>query len=120
MITYTASAEFYFSLIKSMHNFPCAYPTHSATVSLIIALLLAGLIVDLGGGPNHERVGFRVCRLVYALNSPLDNLQYWKYPGPFNRAGLVESNINTDRFLAFLSVIVLAAYSYGGMELVAM
>lgn len=44
-------------------------------VSLIIALLLAGLIVDLGGGPNHERTGFKVGRIVYALNSPLDNLQ---------------------------------------------
>jgi hypothetical protein len=28
------------------------------TVSLIIALLLAGLIVDLGGGPDDERIGF--------------------------------------------------------------
>jgi len=56
----------------------------------------------------------------HPLNSRLDILQYWKNPGPFNRAGLVKSNINTDRFLAFLSVIVLAAYSYGSVELVAM
>ncbi len=47
-------------------------------------------------------------------------LQYWKHPGAFNRAGLVGSNINTDRFLAFLSVIIQASFSYGGVELVAM
>jgi hypothetical protein len=29
-------------------------------VALILALLLAGLIVDLGGGPDHQRTGFRV------------------------------------------------------------
>ena len=29
-------------------------------VSLIIALLISGLVIDLGGGPNHERIGFRV------------------------------------------------------------
>lgn len=62
----------------------------------------------------------RYVDLCHALVPRLDILQYWKHPGPFNRAGLVKSNINTDRFLAFLSVIVLAAYSYGSVELVAM
>jgi hypothetical protein len=45
--------------------------------------------------------------------------QYWRDPGAFNRAGLV-SNITTDRFLGFLSVIIQAAFSFQGMELVAM
>ncbi|KAF8722675.1 hypothetical protein AX14_009689 [Amanita brunnescens Koide BX004] len=86
-VKYFGEAEFYFSLIK---------------IALILGLLLAGLIVDLGGGPNHNRTGFR----------------YWKNPGALNRAGLV-SNINTDRFLAFLGVIVQASFSYQGVELVA-
>ena len=30
-------------------------------VTLIIGLLLVGLIVDLGGGPHGDRIGFRVC-----------------------------------------------------------
>jgi len=30
-------------------------------VTLIIGLLLVGLIVDLGGGPRGDRIGFRVC-----------------------------------------------------------
>ena len=74
----------------------------SYTVSLITGLILVGLIIDLGGGPNHDRIGFR----------------YWNNPGAINRAGLV-SNVSTDRFLAWLSVIVQAAFSYQGMELVA-
>ncbi len=48
-----------------------------------------------------------------------DFLQYWKDPGALGRAGLV-SNINTDRFLAIMSVIIQAAFSFTGMELVAM
>lgn len=60
------------------------------------------MVIDLGGGPNHDRIGFR----------------YWKHPGAWNRAGLV-SNIGADRFIAFLSVIVQAAFSFQGMELVA-
>lgn len=54
------------------------------------------------GGPNHERLGFR----------------YWNNPGSFARAGLV-SNITTDRFLAIVSTFVQAAFSFQGMELVA-
>ncbi|PFH50305.1 hypothetical protein AMATHDRAFT_4122 [Amanita thiersii Skay4041] len=86
-VRYFGESEFFFSLIK---------------ISLIIGLILAGLVVDLGGGPNRDRIGFR----------------YWKHPGAFNRAGLV-SNIHTDRFLAFLTAIVNAAFSFQGMELVA-
>jgi len=86
-VRYFGEAEFIFSLIK---------------LSLITGLLIAGLAIDLGGGPNHDRIGFR----------------YWKHPGALNRLGLVK-NVNTDRFLAFLSVIVQAAFSFQGMELVA-
>ncbi|KAK0202454.1 general APC amino acid permease [Desarmillaria ectypa] len=86
-VRYFGEAEFFFALIK---------------LSTIIGLLLAGLVIDLGGGPNHDRIGFR----------------YWKHPGALGRAGLV-SNINTDRFLAIMSVIVQAAFSFTSMELVA-
>ena len=46
-------------------------------------------------------------------------LQYWRDPGPFNGPGLV-ANAVTDRFVGFLSTIVQAAFSFQGMELVAM
>ncbi|KIL62344.1 hypothetical protein M378DRAFT_193221 [Amanita muscaria Koide BX008] len=70
--------------------------------TLIIGLIIAGLVIDLGGGPDHSRIGFR----------------YWNQPGSIARANLV-SNINTDRFLAILSVIVQASFSFQGMEFLA-
>ncbi|KAF7971190.1 hypothetical protein HWV62_21868 [Athelia sp. TMB] len=72
-------------------------------LTLITGLILVGLIIDLGGGPNHQRVGFR----------------YWKNPGPFAGAGLEPKHIGLDRFLGIISVLVNAAFSFQGMELVA-
>jgi len=57
-------------------------------------------IVDLGGGPKHDRLGFR----------------YWKHPGAMKE---YDSTGNTGRFLGLFSVLVNAAFSYGGVELVA-
>lgn len=37
-------------------------------MSLITGLILVGLVIDLGGGPDGDRRGFR----------------YWKNPGAFN------------------------------------
>jgi amino acid permease len=37
-------------------------------VSLITGLIIVGLVIDLGGGPDGDRRGFR----------------YWKNPGAFN------------------------------------
>ena len=36
------------------------YANNLNLVTLIIVLLLVGLIVDLGGGPHGDRIGFRV------------------------------------------------------------
>lgn len=86
-VRWFGESEFVFSIIKLL---------------LITGLILTGLIVDLGGGPDHSRRGF----------------QYWKNPGPIAGAGLV-SSVPTDRFLGILSVFVQAAFSFQGMELVA-
>ncbi|KAI6164530.1 general APC amino acid permease [Pisolithus thermaeus] len=72
-------------------------------VSMITGLILVGLVIDLGGAPNHQRLGF----------------QYWKNPGVFAGAGLEPKHIGLDRFLGILSVLVQAAFSFQGMELVA-
>ncbi|KIJ21072.1 hypothetical protein PAXINDRAFT_96019 [Paxillus involutus ATCC 200175] len=71
-------------------------------LTMITILIVIGLVIDLGGAPNHDRLGFR----------------YWKDPGPFARAGLV-SDRDLDQFLGFLSVIVQAAFSFQGMEIAA-
>ncbi|EDR13114.1 APC amino acid permease [Laccaria bicolor S238N-H82] len=71
-------------------------------ILLLIGLLISGLIIDLRKGPEGHRIGFG----------------YWNDPGAVARAGLVE-NLHTDRFIAILSVLVQAAFSFQGMELVA-
>ncbi|KDR80803.1 hypothetical protein GALMADRAFT_1108102 [Galerina marginata CBS 339.88] len=86
-VRYFGESEFFFAIIK---------------LTLIIGLLLVGLIVDLGGGPQGDRIGFR----------------YWKNPGAVAGSGLEPKHIGLDRFLAILSVIVQAAFSFQGMELV--
>ena len=46
--------------------------------------------------------------------------QYWKNPGAVAGLGLEPKHVGVDRFLAILSVIVQAAFSFQGMELVVM
>ncbi|KAI0305792.1 general amino acid permease 1 [Multifurca ochricompacta] len=86
-VRYFGESEFVFSIIK---------------LTLITGLILCGLIIDLGGGPTHHRLGFT----------------YWKHPGALNGPGLVKSK-GTDHFLGWLSVLVQAGFSFQGMELVA-
>ncbi|KAG1860288.1 amino acid permease/ SLC12A domain-containing protein [Suillus subalutaceus] len=70
---------------------------------LITGLIIVGLVIDLGGAPNHQRLGF----------------QYWKNPGVFAGPGLEPRYPALDKFLGILSVITQAAFAYQGMELVA-
>ncbi|EXJ78263.1 hypothetical protein A1O3_09424 [Capronia epimyces CBS 606.96] len=79
-------SEVFFSIIK---------------IILIIGLIIGGLVVDLGGSPTHDRIGFR----------------YWKDPGPFN-AHLVPGN--TGKFLGFLSTLISAAYAFCNIQVVAL
>lgn len=87
-VRWFGEAEFGFALIK---------------LTLITGLILLGLVIDLGGAPNHQRLGF----------------QYWKNPGVLAGAGLEPNHIGLDRFLGILSVLVQAGFSFQGMELVA-
>ncbi|THH16695.1 hypothetical protein EW146_g3987 [Bondarzewia mesenterica] len=87
-VRWFGESEFVFSIIKLI---------------LITGLILVGLVIDLGGGPDHHRLGF----------------QFWRNPGPLAPAGLVPSRLPLDRFLGIVSVFVQAAFSFQGMELVA-
>lgn len=71
-------------------------------VIMVISLIITSLVIDLGGAPDHHRRGF----------------QYWKNPGPFAGAHLEPTRIGLDRFLGIVGVLVQAAYSYQGMEMV--
>ncbi|KAJ7907205.1 amino acid permease/ SLC12A domain-containing protein [Mycena leptocephala] len=85
-VRWFGESEFIFAIIKIM---------------LVIGCIIGGLVIDLGGGPGHERIGFR----------------YWKDPGAFAPFILLG---NTGKFLGWFQVLLQAAYSYLGMESLAM
>jgi amino acid transporter len=72
----------------------------SIKIITIVGLLIMAFIVDLGGNPHHDRLGFR----------------YWKNPGAMKQ---YIATGDAGRFLGLFSVLVNAAFSYGGVELVA-
>ncbi len=72
----------------------------SVKIITIVGLLIMAFIVDLGGGPKHDRLGFR----------------YWKHPGAMKEYA---STGDAGRFLGLFSVLVNAAFAYGGVEMVA-
>ncbi|KAF8552156.1 amino acid permease [Imleria badia] len=80
-------AEFWFCSIK---------------VTTITGLIILGIIVDLGGSPNHNRIGFR----------------YWKNPGPFgDYNGFTGAK---GQFLGTCSITTQVMFAYIGTEAVAM
>ncbi|KAF6765162.1 dicarboxylic amino acid permease [Ephemerocybe angulata] len=81
--------EFWFSSIK---------------VVALIGLLIMGIVVDLGGNPHHDRIGFR----------------YWKAPnGPMGKY-LIEQVHDTSLaiFLGFWATLTNALFAYMGTELI--
>ncbi|KAF8807581.1 amino acid permease [Phlegmacium glaucopus] len=73
----------------------------SIKVLTITGLIILGIVIDLGGGPNHDRLGFR----------------YWKNPGPFvNFNGITGAK---GHFLGWWAVLTQAAFSFIGTEIVA-
>ncbi|GAA5937777.1 uncharacterized protein JCM15063_002113 [Sporobolomyces koalae] len=79
-------AEFWFAIIK---------------VLTIIGLIILGIVIDAGGGPNGQYIGFK----------------YWKNPGALVQYDGVEGT--TGRFLGFFAVLIQASFSYIGTEIVA-
>jgi amino acid transporter len=70
-------------------------------IALVVFLIVLGLVINLGGVPGTERVGFR----------------YWRDPGPF-----VEYIATGDwgKFLGFWAVMTGAVFSFAGVESLAM
>ncbi|KAJ5677598.1 Dicarboxylic amino acid permease [Penicillium maclennaniae] len=71
----------------------------SFKVVVILGIILLSFILMLGGGPDHDRKGFR----------------YWKDPGAF--AEYIDTGAS-GRFYAFWSTMVSATFAYLGTELV--
>lgn len=68
-------------------------------ILLVIILIIVALVIDLGGAPNGQRLGFR----------------YWRDPGPF--APYFGDN-STGYFLGWFTDLVQAAGSYMGIEMI--
>lgn len=67
-------------------------------IIVILGIILCSFIFALGGGPDHDRRGFR----------------YWKSPGAFNHK-YVEGDLG--KFLAFWSTMVQATFAFLGKEI---
>ena len=86
-----------------MRLFASLFPrcSHAAGLASRPGLIILGIILDLGGGPDHDRLGFR----------------YWKHPGPFVQFdGIAGAK---GRFLGFWDVLTQAGFSFIGTEIVA-
>ncbi|KIX04017.1 uncharacterized protein Z518_07570 [Rhinocladiella mackenziei CBS 650.93] len=72
----------------------------SIKIITIVGLLILALIIDVGGVPGQHRLGF----------------QYWNNPGAMKE--YIDTG-DSGRFLGLWSTLVNAAFSYGGVEMVA-
>ncbi|CEP62651.1 dicarboxylic amino acid permease LALA0_S06e00562g [Lachancea lanzarotensis] len=71
----------------------------SVKVLVMLGLIILLFVIMLGGGPSHDRTGFR----------------YWKDPGAFKPyPGIPGSK---GKFVSFASVFALALFAYTGTEL---
>jgi len=76
----------------------------SLKIVALIGLLLMGIIIDLGGNPKHDRIGFR----------------YWQAPdGPMGKYLLDQvHNTKLAIFLGFWATLTNALFAYMGTELI--
>ncbi|KAF8610773.1 dicarboxylic amino acid permease [Ceratobasidium sp. AG-I] len=75
----------------------------SIKVIALIGLILMGIIIDLGGNPRHDRIGFRYWKPENVANAPMGT---YKEPG------------SLGVFLGFWAVMVNALFAYMGTELI--
>ncbi|PYI36575.1 proline-specific permease [Aspergillus indologenus CBS 114.80] len=77
-VSWYGEAEFWFAALK---------------IIAIIGLIILGIVLFFGGGPNHDRLGFR----------------YWQHPGAFKP---YLAGGNTGRFLAFWTAFIKSGFSF--------
>jgi len=80
----------------------CEFWFASIKVITIIGLIILGLVIDLGGAPTHDRLGFR----------------YWHNPGPLVQYEDISGSLG--RFAGVWSVLIGAAYAFLGTEILGM
>jgi amino acid transporter len=88
----------------------------SIKILTIVGLIFLALILDLGGGPSKDRLGFRKSKSIDKARIRLTFAGYWKHPGAMKE---YVGTGNTGRFLGLFSTLINASFSYGGVEMVA-
>jgi len=72
----------------------------SAKILAVIGVIILAIVLDLGGGPNHDRLGLGCWQDPRALRPYVENGDW-------------------GRFLGCFSTLISAAFSYDGIEMVA-
>jgi amino acid transporter len=73
----------------------------SIKIITIVGLIILGIIISAGGGPNHEAIGFK----------------FWQESGGFVQYKGIQGS--EGRFLGFFSVLISAAFAFIGSEVTA-
>ena len=75
----------------------------SFKIIIMLGVIIFLLVIMLGGGPDHDRLGFR----------------YWKHPGAFKSysSSHVKIEGGLGKFVSFVAVFVYALFAYLGIEL---
>lgn len=61
---------------------------------------------------------YALCMVCGAGSTGPVGFRYWRHPGPWGAGAGLVSNMNTDRFLAWLSSLISALFTFQGVELV--
>ncbi|KAF8583563.1 hypothetical protein K439DRAFT_1505471 [Ramaria rubella] len=80
----------------------CEFWFASIKVLTIVGLIILGIVIDLGGAPCHDCLGFR----------------FWHHPGAFVQFQDIAGA--KGRFLGFWSVLILMAYAFLGTDILGM
>ncbi|PWN47723.1 amino acid permease [Violaceomyces palustris] len=96
-VRYYGETEFWFCLIK---------------IVAVIALIIISFVIDLGGGPKSDRIGFR-----YWVDPGPSAQLFWS-PDPVTNQPTGGIPGSKGRFLSFWNVFVQAAFSFSGTEII--
>jgi amino acid transporter len=99
----------------------CEFWFASIKVVTIIGLIILGLVIDLGGTPTHDRLGFRYWVCSHSLLTGRENNRVHlmqNNPGPLTQFHDIQGS--TGRFAGFWSVLIGAAYAFLGTEILGM
>jgi amino acid transporter len=95
----------------------------SLKVIAIVGLIILGIILMAGGGPNHDPIGFRYWRNPGKFGVWVVHLNTADGIGPFNQVSIEGGDSfipgTTGQFLAWFACLIQAAFSFLGTEIIA-